>query len=505
MYFDGVSQTLNPDVAPSGTATSTAQSLRIGNRSGDDRNFDGSLADMAIWNRVLTQEEIDALADGLSPDCITTGLVLYAPLIRDVVNLLDNSSPTTTGTAVQPHPRVYSTGDGLIVGKTVASTGSVGAAAGTGAASGVGASTAAATASAAGTGSASGVGASTAASVGSAAGTGAASGVGRSTAASVGSSAGTGAASGVGAATAASVGSAAGTGAASGVGKSTAASVGSAAGTGAASGVGASTAAAVGSAAGTGTATGSADNASVGAASGTGAASGVGASTAAAIGAASGTGTASAVGAATANAVGTASGTGTAAATAAEPGSVGVASGTGAATGVGASIAAAIGLASGTGDAIAIPFVEAPQQVQGGFELAGNYGVRAGEKKRRRKTEEELRAERFREIIREVEIASGLRPPQEPDARSQDSDAGPSGGSAAAPGAEDTEVPDTLSLALLDRLLALPAEEIRLPIEPFPHILSAGRAAAIEAARLHAIRLRDDEAAIAAILAAMVL
>jgi hypothetical protein len=149
--------------------------------------------------------------------------------------------------------------------------------------------------------------------------------------------------------------------------------------------------------------------------------------------------------------------------------------------------------------------VEAPQQVQGGFELAGNYGVRAGEKKRRRKTEEELRAERFREIIREVEIASGLRPPQEPDARSQDSDAGPSGGSAAAPGAEDTEVPDTLSLALLDRLLALPAEEIRLPIEPFPYILSAGRAAAMEAARLHAIRLRDDEAAIAAILAAMVL
>jgi len=140
------------------------------------------------------------------------------------------------------------------------------------------------------------------------------------------------------------------------------------------------------------------------------------------------------------------------------------------------------------------------QPIRGGFELPGNYGIRGG--KRRRRSEEELRAERFREIIREVEIASGIRPSQEPDAGAQDG--------AEVVGVDERAwttpaVPDALSKALLESLLALPTEEIRLPIEPYPYVLSEGRAAAMEAARLHAIRLRDDEAAIVAILAAMVL
>jgi hypothetical protein len=96
------------DVA-TGTAYVTAgTAFRIGNRGDSTRELGGMVAEMAYWSRILGAVEIDFLADGGAPDCIVNSLELYAPLIRDVVNLKDNSSPTTTGALVQPHPRVYS-------------------------------------------------------------------------------------------------------------------------------------------------------------------------------------------------------------------------------------------------------------------------------------------------------------------------------------------------------------------------------------------------------------
>jgi hypothetical protein len=109
IYVDGVSQTVTVDVAATGTAYVTAgTAFRIGNRGDSTRELGGMVAEMAYWSRILGAVEIDFLADGGAPDCIVNSLELYAPLIRDVVNLKDNSSPTTTGALVQPHPRVYS-------------------------------------------------------------------------------------------------------------------------------------------------------------------------------------------------------------------------------------------------------------------------------------------------------------------------------------------------------------------------------------------------------------
>jgi hypothetical protein len=64
---------------------------------------------------------------------------------------------------------------------------------------------------------------------------------------------------------------------------------------------------------------------------------------------------------------------------------------------------------------------------------------------------------------------------------------------------------DPFSRALLARLLAAPVDKIGLPVQPFPHVISAGRVAAIEAARLRAVHIRDEDEAVAALLMAGIL
>jgi Concanavalin A-like lectin/glucanases superfamily len=109
IYFDGSSQTVTTATAPTGSeVTTTGKVFRIGNKAAGTREFGGQLAEVAVWSRILGADEIGFLADGGTPDCIPGSLELYVPLIRDTINLKDNSSPTLTGTAVQPHPRVYS-------------------------------------------------------------------------------------------------------------------------------------------------------------------------------------------------------------------------------------------------------------------------------------------------------------------------------------------------------------------------------------------------------------
>lgn len=117
-YVNGVSQTVT-FVAGTAAAVATTSAFMVGNRASDSaRNLDGQLAEFAFWSRQLNAFEIDFLADGGSPDSIPGSLELYAPLVRDVVNLKDNTSPTVTGTAVQPHPRIYSSDVASSIRKT---------------------------------------------------------------------------------------------------------------------------------------------------------------------------------------------------------------------------------------------------------------------------------------------------------------------------------------------------------------------------------------------------
>ncbi len=70
--------------------------------------FDGNIAEAAAWSAALDAAEIAALAKGVSPRLIRPqSLVLYAPLIRDLVDLKGAALTNNNSATVANHPRVY--------------------------------------------------------------------------------------------------------------------------------------------------------------------------------------------------------------------------------------------------------------------------------------------------------------------------------------------------------------------------------------------------------------
>jgi hypothetical protein len=96
------------------TATATGSKLDdsgidlwIGNRSAGSRVIDGQIAEVGIWNALLTPAEIAALSRGFSPSHIRpTAMRFHAPLIRDFRPLQQNATIASTGVTVAPHPRI---------------------------------------------------------------------------------------------------------------------------------------------------------------------------------------------------------------------------------------------------------------------------------------------------------------------------------------------------------------------------------------------------------------
>lgn len=69
--------------------------------------FSGQLAEAAVWNVALTDEEIAALGQGLAPDSVrASALLCYLPLVRDIVDVKGNPL-TISGTTVADHPRIF--------------------------------------------------------------------------------------------------------------------------------------------------------------------------------------------------------------------------------------------------------------------------------------------------------------------------------------------------------------------------------------------------------------
>lgn len=72
--------------------------------------FNGAIAELGVWNRALNAGEILALSKGIAPPVLRQGLVMYTPLVRDLVSpaggggwtLTVSGSPPT----VVPHVRV---------------------------------------------------------------------------------------------------------------------------------------------------------------------------------------------------------------------------------------------------------------------------------------------------------------------------------------------------------------------------------------------------------------
>ena len=218
----------------------TPETWCVGNRPSDNaRAWDGSLAEFAVWNVILTDAEFAALQQGASPETIRPeARIHYLPAERDGWLNKDGVRWTVTGTkSPLPHPTVRKAAPSTrlwLASSTAPSGDTVGSSTGIATVSGVGASVAASTGSSSGLATVSGVGdsASSAGATGSAAGSSTASGVGASTAASTGSADGVATVSGVGSSSTAgsSTGSASGSSTVNGVSASIAASVGSASG-----------------------------------------------------------------------------------------------------------------------------------------------------------------------------------------------------------------------------------------------------------------------------------
>lgn len=105
IYIDaGSSGTNTASKSPSGLDSVAFGGIRLGGawQSYSTRR----IAEGAVWGAAISQEEIASLARGFRPSIIRPqSLLIYAPLLRDVVELKSGLSLSTSGTSVVPHPR----------------------------------------------------------------------------------------------------------------------------------------------------------------------------------------------------------------------------------------------------------------------------------------------------------------------------------------------------------------------------------------------------------------
>jgi hypothetical protein len=106
-YWNGTAGTPNTtSITPAGI-----DSIVIGSRYNTTLGayFGGSIAEVAIWNAALSDEEIASMSKGFHPALIRpASLQFYAPLIRAVQDLRGGLSigELGTGTTASTHPRI---------------------------------------------------------------------------------------------------------------------------------------------------------------------------------------------------------------------------------------------------------------------------------------------------------------------------------------------------------------------------------------------------------------
>lgn len=107
IYTNGASRaTATAAGAPAYTVGANTFIGKHGN-GGTNNDMDGDIAELAVWNRVLSDDEVAILgADRFSPAFIPNGLIFYLPMIRDIKDLKAATSLTINGTTVSDHPRI---------------------------------------------------------------------------------------------------------------------------------------------------------------------------------------------------------------------------------------------------------------------------------------------------------------------------------------------------------------------------------------------------------------
>lgn len=111
--------------ALSGNLSADATGISIGARSRYNAldetpadEFDGAVAEVACWNRVLSKSELDGLASGNSALFYTTDLDWYAPLVDDYVDDTGGMTFVALGTPTQvTHPTINMPSSGPTMSK----------------------------------------------------------------------------------------------------------------------------------------------------------------------------------------------------------------------------------------------------------------------------------------------------------------------------------------------------------------------------------------------------
>jgi len=107
MYVNGVQEASKTNAV--GPINQQTAATEIGRRPFTNAQYPANarMAECAIYNTTLSAGEVRALAQGMSPDKVSPqGLVLYAPLVREIIDLKGNAL-TNNSTTVADHPRIY--------------------------------------------------------------------------------------------------------------------------------------------------------------------------------------------------------------------------------------------------------------------------------------------------------------------------------------------------------------------------------------------------------------
>lgn len=105
VYLNGIQE--GTDTAARGLTTDTYNRPYAGTRfrTTADLEWNGRLQEFAIWDVELSNAEIEALAEGVSPKLIRpSDLYIYSPLIQSNIEIKQGGTVTTSGT-----PAVYTT------------------------------------------------------------------------------------------------------------------------------------------------------------------------------------------------------------------------------------------------------------------------------------------------------------------------------------------------------------------------------------------------------------
>lgn len=105
IYLNGTSVTVTERLTPVGTRDNNNTSFYLGAEAGSNY-FDGRLAEVSMWNRILTSTEAASLGAGISPRAIPDGLVFYTPLANGEAELIKGAVATVTGTTNIAHPPI---------------------------------------------------------------------------------------------------------------------------------------------------------------------------------------------------------------------------------------------------------------------------------------------------------------------------------------------------------------------------------------------------------------